>query len=123
MKTSVHVLVRHSPYGLIHAAEALRHVNGAVSDGLKAVIIFVDDGVQGARRINSAPDSPWTELSRQWEKLSVPSQKPSAPEFYLHQPSLRARGLAPEELISSISLVDDAGLAALLSECETLMLF
>lgn len=123
MKSTVHILVRRGPYGLIHTAEALRHVNGALAEGLKPMVIFVDDGVYSIRRVNTAINSPWTELSSQWEKLLMPSQKSLTPEFYLHQPSLKARGLRPEELINGIALVDDAGLASLLSHCETLMLF
>ncbi len=44
VKNSLTILIRRSPYGQIHAAKAIRHMDGALGDGIQTNVLLVDDG-------------------------------------------------------------------------------
>ena len=57
------ILVHRPPYGRIHAAEAIRHLNGASAYGLKVTAILLGDGVYLAKRSQAPGTTGWTDLS------------------------------------------------------------
>jgi len=57
------ILIHRPPYGEIHAAEAVRHLNGATAQGLEATAILVRDGVYVARAGHDPGMTGWTALS------------------------------------------------------------
>ena len=63
MNKSLCILVRRAPYGTIHAAEAFRHLAGALNSGLKVTAILVDDGIYIAKDNQETRTSGWTSLS------------------------------------------------------------
>jgi len=116
---SLCILVRRPPYGTIHAAEALRHAGGALGEGLDVAVALVDDGVYLARDGQNVGDTGYTGLSPVLFKLLAKGAR-----VHVHAPSAQARGLlADEHFVPAIELVDDAGLAGLLAEASTVMVY
>jgi sulfur relay (sulfurtransferase) DsrF/TusC family protein len=122
MNESLCILVRRSPYGTIHATEALRHLAGALSSGLKVAEILVDDGIYMAKDGQEAVVFGWTSLSESLSFL-LSKEKGEDIKVYVHGPSLRARGMEKEKFIEGIELIDDKKLAELLGASHSVMLF
>ncbi|HEY3366121.1 MAG TPA: DsrE family protein [Symbiobacteriaceae bacterium] len=121
MDRSICVLISQAPYGTVHAAEGVRHVNGALSQGFQAVAVLVDDGVWVARPGQQPGASGFTSLSDALTaalKASGP-----VPRVAVHRPSLEARGLTAADLIAGVELVDDAGLTQIITETQFLLRF
>ncbi len=122
MNNSLCILVRRAPYGTIHAAEAFRHLIGALNAGLKVTTILVDDGIYMAKDNQETQTFGWTSLS---ESLSFFLSKARGKDakVYIHDTSLNARGLEKENLIEGIELMDDKKFVELLSASRSVMLF
>lgn len=120
MQPSICVLITQAPYGLVHAAESVRHVNGALSQGFSAAAALTDDGVWLACKGQSTGQTGYTSLS---EALETALAKPdgSRPRVLVHKQSLADRGLTAADLIPGVELTDDAGLAALIAETQYLL--
>ncbi|MBI4787832.1 MAG: DsrE family protein [Chloroflexi bacterium] len=118
-KNSLAILIRRPPYGQIHAAEAIRHMGGALGDGMQTNVLLVDDGVYVARDGQDARGTAWTNLV---EPLAKGIGKGAC--VYVHRPSAQARGLLDaEHFVIGVELVDDAGLARVLAQSETVMVY
>jgi sulfur relay (sulfurtransferase) DsrF/TusC family protein len=122
MNESLCILVRRAPYGTIHAAEAFRHLVGALNSGLTVTTILVDDGIYMAKTNQKTQTFGWTSLS---ESLSsfLNTAKAKDTKVYVHDSSLKIRGIEKEDLIEGIELMDDKKLAELLSASHSVMLF
>lgn len=113
------VLMRKAPYGSVYTAEGFRSVMGIGIFEIDVAMAFTDDGVYALVKDQDP------------EKLDMQSLGdgfPMLPEFgvekfYVHQPSLEARGLSTDDLVMDVELVDDARLAALLAEYGTVLPF
>ncbi|MFZ5814101.1 MAG: DsrE family protein [Bacillota bacterium] len=122
MKPSICVMITQAPYGTVHAAEAVRHVNGALTNGFEAVAALVDDGVWLALRGQEAGGTGFTNLgAAQAEALANPAGP--VPRLVAHGPSLQMRGLSPADLIEGVEIVDDGGLAAVVAGSDYLLRF
>ena len=117
---SICVLISQAPYGIVHAAEGIRHVNGALANGFDATALFVDDGVWTVRKGQRASATGFTSLS---DSMAASLQKAGgpAPRLAVHRPSLEARGITPEELVPGVEMVDDAGLANIIAGTQFLL--
>jgi tRNA 2-thiouridine synthesizing protein C len=110
--SKVAVLMRKAPYGSVYTAEGFRSVMGIGIFELDVALIFMEDGVYALVKDQNT------------EKLDMQSLGegfPMLPEFgvekfYVHQPSLEARGLTVDDLVMDVQLVDSLGLAELLAE-------
>ncbi|HYG56495.1 MAG TPA: DsrE family protein [Symbiobacteriaceae bacterium] len=122
MQPSICVLITQAPYGLVHAAEGVRHVNGALSQGFSASALLTDDGVWLACKGQNAGQTGYTSLSEALE-AALNKQDGPKPRVLVHGQSLAERGLTAADLIDGIELTDDAGLAALLAESQYLLRF
>jgi len=119
MKNSLAILIRRPPYGQIHAAEAVRHMGGALGEGLQTSMLLVDDGVYVARDGQDVSGTAWTNLVEPLAKGIAKGAR-----VYLHTPSAQARGLLNEEhFIIGVELVDDAGLARVLEQSDAVMVY
>jgi len=115
----VAVLMRKAPYGSVYTAEGFRSVMGIGVFEMDAILIFVDDGVYALLKDQDP------------EKLRMRPLGdgfPSLPDFgvngfYVHQPSLEARGLTVDDLVMDVQLVDSAGLSKLLAEYSPVLPF
>lgn len=121
MHRSVCVMISQSPYGTVHAAEGVRHVNGALAQGFQATALLVDDGVWVARQGQAAGPSGFTSLSAALT-AALHGSGP-APRIFVHRPSMEARGLDPDDLVPGVELADDAGVANLIMDAQYLLRF
>lgn len=122
MIESLCILVRRSPYGTIHATESFRHLAGALNSGLKVIAILVDDGIYMAKDNQEAEVFGWTSLS---ESLSsfLSKEKGQNIKVYVHDSSLRTRGMEKERFIEEIEFIDDKKLAEIIGASYSVMLF
>ncbi|MDI6879093.1 MAG: DsrE family protein [Desulfitobacteriaceae bacterium] len=121
MAKSVCILVRHAPYGMTHAAEAVRHINGAVANGFATTAIFVDDGVYVLKNQQDVAATGFTNLGNALADASA-KMEPKA-SILVHRFSAGMRGLGEEDILPGVQWVDDAELAELLTDTTNLMLF
>lgn len=120
MQPSICVMITQSPYGTVPAAEAVRHVNGALSEGFRVVTLLVDDGVWVAHAGQNPGQTGFTSLS---DALVSSLQRESAPEVLVHRQSAEERGLTPADMIAGVGLVDDAGLGQIITSAQFLLRF
>ncbi len=128
MARSVCILLRRAPYGTMNAAEALRHLNGVVANGLEAVAVLVGDGVYLARDGQRAEEAGWTSLSQALNQaLTFRAPRAEDPEtrakVYAHRPSLERRGLQETALVPGVELISDQELARIVGEAEVVLIF
>jgi len=122
MNDSLCILVRRAPYGTIHASEAFRHLVGTLSLGLKVIMILVDDGVYMAKEYQRAETFGWTSLSKSLNAF-LSSKNGQNIKVYIHNPSIKSRGMKKDQLIKGIELIDDKRLVEFLGTSYSVMLF
>ncbi|MFZ5822814.1 MAG: DsrE family protein [Bacillota bacterium] len=122
MKPSICVLISQAPYGTVHAAEAVRHINGALSEGFDVVAVLVNEGVWLARDGQQAEGSGFTALS---EALAASLNKPGGPvpRVLADRASLDRRGLTASTLVPGIEVADSAGISAAILSTQHLLRF
>ncbi len=101
---SLSIIITKPPFGLIHAAEALRLANGAVAYGHYVSIILVEDGILVAKKGQKAEDAGWTSLSPLIEKLAAATSKRS--RVLADVDSARRIGLSQSDLVEGVNLVE-----------------
>ncbi|MHB1652572.1 MAG: DsrE family protein [Desulfitobacteriaceae bacterium] len=121
MARSVCILVRHAPYGMIHAAEAVRHINGAVANGMETTAIFIDDGVYVLKTNQNEVTTSFTNLGKALADALAKSE-PKA-NILVHRYSAGIRGLDEGDILPGVQWIDDAELADVLTNNANLMLF
>lgn len=122
MSDSVCIIIRKAPYGKIHATEAVRHINGALANGLETSVVLTGDGVYLARGNQEAGSAGWTSLSAALSQILVGKTGEKA-KFYVHQDSLRERRLDPRDLMKGFEVVPGKTMAELVAGCEKALLF
>lgn len=121
MAKSVCMVIRHAPYGVIQAAEAIRHINGAVANGFATSAVFTDDGVYVLKTGQVSEETPFTNLG---DALRTALNKPEPrAALYVHQSSAEKRGLTEVDLLPGVQWINDHELASLLTESANVMLF
>jgi sulfur relay (sulfurtransferase) DsrF/TusC family protein len=119
MKDSLCLLIRRPPYGQIHAAEAIRHVGGALAEGLQTSVVLIDDGVYFAREGQNMGDTAWTPLAPALLKVLVRGAR-----VFVHTPSAQTRGLLQDEhFLVGIKAIDDEGVARVLAASDAVMVY
>jgi sulfur relay (sulfurtransferase) DsrF/TusC family protein len=119
MKYSLCILIRRPPYGQIHAAEAVRHLGGALAEGIETSVLLMDDGVYLAQIGQDAGPSSWTILPPELSRMMTKGAR-----VFVHSPSVRVRALAPDEhLIPGVELVEDDACARLLAGVDATMVY
>jgi sulfur relay (sulfurtransferase) DsrF/TusC family protein len=116
------ILVHRPPYGGIHAAEAVRHLNGATAHGLEATAILMGDGVYLARAGQVPGTTGWTPLSCALED-ALGHRQTGYPRVWVEDESLRARGIPTAFLIPGAVVVDGQTIAQALSEARWVMVY
>jgi uncharacterized protein involved in oxidation of intracellular sulfur len=119
METTLCILLRRPPYGQIYAAEAIRHMGGALAEGIQTNLVLVDDGVYVARDGQNASATNWTPLIPALAKVMAKGAR-----VWVHTPSARARGLLKDEhFIIGTEPLDDAQLAGMLAGSDAVMVY
>ncbi len=116
------ILVHRPPYGGIHAAEAVRHLNGAAAQSLEATAILLQDGVYVARAGQDAGTTRWTALSPVLED-ALRRVGTGSPRLLVDRESLHARGIPAESLIPGSTVVDEQAIADALSRARWIMVY
>lgn len=127
MAQSIGIILRRAPYGAIHAAEAIRHTIGAVTE-IKATIILMGDGVYAAQENQRAEGTGWTSLSEALKQALALSQAVRGKTdrgiaVYAYQGALADRGLAAEGLVPGVQVIGDAELARLVAAMDAAMVY
>lgn len=119
MNHSLAILIRRTPYGQIHAAEAIRHMGGALGDGIQTNVLLVDDGVYTAHEGQNPGETGFTSLADALAKGIAKGAR-----VYLHLPSAQARGLLNDpHLMVGVDCIDDDGFARVLAESEMVLVY
>ncbi len=121
MAKSVCMMVRHAPYGMIHAAEAVRHINGAVANGFDTTAVFIDDGVYVLKTQQNEAQTGFTNLGNALAD-ALAKAEPKA-NILVHRSSAGLRGLSEEDILPGVKWIDDAELADIITDTANLMLF
>lgn len=116
------ILVHRPPYGGIQAAEAIRHLNGAATQGLEATAILLGDGVYVARASQDAGTTGWTALSPVLEE-ALRRAGTGSPRLLVDRESLHARGIPAESLIPGSTVVGEHAIADALSQARWVMVY
>jgi sulfur relay (sulfurtransferase) DsrF/TusC family protein len=103
----------------VQAAEAVRHLGGALNDGLDVFMLLRDDGVYLARDGQQDREGGWTALAPVLSRLIAKG----APVL-MHAPSARQRGLLDGgPLIPGVTVADDRAVADALDGTSAVMTF
>jgi len=116
------ILVHRPPYGGIQAAEAVRHLNGAMAHGLEATAILLGDGVYSARAGQDPGTTGWTALSAALED-AIGGSRSGRPRLWVDEASLDARGLQAGSLIPGATVVDEQAIADALAKARWVMVY
>lgn len=121
------ILVRTAPYSKINAAEAVRHINGAVANDVKTSVVFVDDGVYCLKDNQEMGESGFTSISVALKEIISAAKKlkdkADALKIFAHNGSLKECGIGADKMLSGFEAVDDKGLAKVVGSAKTLMIF
>lgn len=128
MADSICIIVRKAPYGSMDAAEAVRHINGALAAGLKTRAVLVGDGAYLAVRDQRAGEAGWTSLSEALgQSLSSGVQlrdgPVNRPEVLIGQSALLGRGISQDRLLPGVRVVSDGEAAAAIASADSFLLF
>lgn len=119
MRNSLTILIRRPPYGQIQAAEAIRHMGGALGDGIQTNVLLVDDGVYLAREGQTPGETGFTPLIDPLAKGLAKGAR-----VYMHIPSAQARGLLNDPApMAGVDCLDDDGLVRVLAESDMVMVY
>jgi sulfur relay (sulfurtransferase) DsrF/TusC family protein len=116
------ILVHRPPYGGIHAAEAVRHLNGATAHGLGATALLLGDGVYVARAGQDPGTAGWTALSSALED-TLGHAGEGYPRLWVDGASLRARGIPTDSLIPGAAVVHEHAIAHAVAEARWVMVY
>jgi sulfur relay (sulfurtransferase) DsrF/TusC family protein len=111
------VILRKPPYGVINAAEAVRHAGGASGSDYKSILYLIDSGVYNAKMNQDVGSSGFTGIGESLELLS------DEMEIYACKNSLREYNLKEEDLIEGVKIDDGEVLKQLLRESQAIMVF
>lgn len=115
---NIAMILKRSPYGDINAAEAVRHALGAVSFELNVDLILVDGGVQLAKKGQDDAGTGFTNL-----EAALKDCLDMGVTVYADIASLKAQGVASNDLVESVKQVGAKEIAGLMKEAKSTMIF
>ena len=105
MGNTVTVLMRKAPYGSVYPAEGFRSMMGIGVFEMDLSVLFVDDGVYTLVKGQNPAALDMKPLGDGFPML----EDFGVNKFYVHDRSLKERGLTSEDLVIDAEIVDDAG--------------
>jgi sulfur relay (sulfurtransferase) DsrF/TusC family protein len=111
------VILRRPPYGLVNAAEAIRHAGGAQGSGYKAILYLIDSGVYTAKKNQDVGDTGFTGLGESLELLV------DEIDVYVNRDSLEEHGLKEEDIIQGIRIDGGEVLKQAIKNSQSVMIF
>ncbi len=122
MVTDLCILIRRPPYGSISAAEGIRHLIGAVANGLNVKAVLMDDGVWVARAGQSPGETGWTALSEALANTFRFADRP-APQVLADEDALTRAGLTAKDLVPGVSVASPEAVAELVATARHVIIF
>jgi len=120
MATKKFMLVnRKAPYGSIYALESLEVVLIAAAFEQDVSVVFVDDGVYQLKKGMQTKAIATKNFSPTYRAL----EDYDIDKLYVEAESLAARGLAAEDLITDVKVVDSKMLADLMEQQDVVLSF
>jgi sulfur relay (sulfurtransferase) DsrF/TusC family protein len=111
------VILRKPPYGVINAAEAIRHAGGASGSDYRSILYLIDGGVFSAKKDQESGDTGFTGIGESLELLS------DEMEIYASINSLQEYGLKDGDLIDGVKVDNGSVLKQALKESQAVMIF
>jgi sulfur relay (sulfurtransferase) DsrF/TusC family protein len=111
------VILRKPPYGVINAAEAVRHAGGASSADYKATLYLIDSGVYTAKKNQDTGSTGFTGLG---ESLKLLSEEM---DIYANKDSLKEYNLNENDLIEDVKIDDGKVLKQAIKNSQSIMIF
>ncbi|MFQ5761503.1 MAG: DsrE family protein [Candidatus Bathyarchaeia archaeon] len=122
MNTQLCIVIRHGPYGMIHAAEALRVAGGTTINGLQTNILLIEDGVFVAKEDQNAEKAGWRSLHAVLKQfLALFGHR--GLRVYVHEDSARTRGLETGDFVGGVEILPAAETAKVVSESDVVAMF
>ncbi len=112
------VLLTRAPYGSIQAAEAVRHVMGAVGEDIDVKLLLVDEGVYLAKKGQEAGQTEYTSLEEALKDIID-----MGGEVLIDKASLRDSGLDREDIIEGVEVVNSYDISQVLIDTDKTMIF
>lgn len=112
-------MITKPPFGSIHAAEALRLANGALSFGHRVMVILIGDGVYVAKGGQKAEEEGWTSLSPIIENLISSGRA----RTLVDQDSATERGVKLQDLPKGVEMVSTGSISSAIAGAERSTVF
>jgi sulfur relay (sulfurtransferase) DsrF/TusC family protein len=112
---TVTIISRKPPYGLINAAEAVRHTLGA-GDDFRAILLLIDGGIYLAKK---AQDMGETGFSNLEESLGLVEDI----EILVDKDSMISRGLKEEDFIEGVKVIGKDDIRNIIKKSHSTMIF
>ncbi len=119
MEKRIAMFMRKSPYGTVYPAEGFRAMMGIAVFEMDLCVIFVDDGVFTLVDGQCPEDIDMKSLGVGF--ASLPDV--GITEFYVHDESLKERGLSTQDLVMDVKVVNNGELHELLDGCTAVLPF
>jgi len=119
MGNTVAILMRKAPYGSVYTAEGFRSMMGIGVFEMDINVVFAEDGVYALVKGQDPGELDMKPLGDGFPMLS----EFGVEKFYVHDRSLSERGLAPDDLVMDVEILDDAQVADVLSSSGIVLPF
>jgi len=111
------VILRKPPYGVVNAAEAVRHAGASAGFDYEATLYLIDSGVLTAKRNQEAGGSGFSGLGESLEMMS------DEMEIYACRNSLNESGLKEDDLIEGVKIDNGHVLKDALKNAQSVMIY
>lgn len=111
--------LRKPPHGSTAGEEALEAILAASVFEPTLTVLFEGDGVLQLLSGQDPEALGTRDVAANWTALPVYEVE----DLRVHEPSLRQRGLSQADLILDVTLVDDAGVSALIAKVDQILAF
>ncbi len=111
------VILRKPPYGVVNAAEAVRHAGGASGSDYKTILYLIDSGVYTAKKNQDAGGTGFTGLGESLEMLS------GEMDIYADKESLNEYKVNADDLVEGVKIDDGSILKQAIRDAQSIMIF
>lgn len=115
---SISIILRRPPYGSIDAAEAIRHALGGITEDMSVKLIVVDSGVQAVRKRQDISNTEYLSIEE-----GIKDCIDMGAAVYVDKSSIREEHLEAEDMIEGIIIINSSGIAEIIGESDTTMIF
>lgn len=115
---TIAMILKHSPYGDINAAEAVRHALGALADERSVDLILVDGGVMLAKKGQDDSGTGFINLEGALKDCLDMGVTVSVEDS-----SLKVHQIETDDLVEGVNVVGGNEIAELVKEAKTTMIF